>query len=141
MTATHHARRSRKPCEQGFIALVSAIILSLVLLAAVTGMSARSLYARQGALDSMAQAGAREAALGCASVARLALTANRAYAGGTSLSIGSDACTISTIGQHDGAYSFTVRSVDGLSTAALSISLSDEDLSIRRIAEISGAPP
>ena len=63
----------RATCERGFIALVSALIISVVLLSIVIVSGMGSFYARMDALGKEQAAQARSLASSCVDVALLAL--------------------------------------------------------------------
>lgn len=79
---------------QGFIALVSVLVVGFALLALVAASAARSLFAGFDELDAADAAGAQEAALSCARIAGLMLEGDAGYAGGDALSVGGAACRI-----------------------------------------------
>lgn len=129
------------PGPRGFIALVSAVILSLVLLAAVTDASMESLYARESALEDAQYAQAREAALGCISAARALLTEAASFSGTITMAIGDTVCTIGPVRHQADTYLFVASSTSGAAAASIAAAVRDTDLSIISEADVLPAPP
>jgi len=121
---------------RGFIALVSSLIISSVLLAAMMGISMASLYARAEALDEDAAAGAREALRGCIEDVRLRLATEPAFGGGISLGIGVHACVVSSISRDEDALSFVASVSEGTALAQVTASVSAADFSLRVVPNV-----
>ncbi len=89
---------------RGFIALISSIIISLVLLTLVTTADLSGFHVRSDVLATEYQEVAISIARSCADVALLKLSEEYTYAGGESITIGTDAqgrtlsCDIGVIG-------------------------------------------
>ncbi|OGI69752.1 hypothetical protein A2643_03915 [Candidatus Nomurabacteria bacterium RIFCSPHIGHO2_01_FULL_39_220] len=79
------------------MALISAIIISAILLLIVTNQSLTGFYGRSNILDSEMKERSSALAEACADTALLRLAANPAYAGGEKIIIDSGECTIISI--------------------------------------------
>jgi hypothetical protein len=83
---------------KGFIALLSVIIVSIILLGLALSSSTIAFYARFNVLDQESYAEAQSLARSCASTALLQLTQNYNYtATDLSVSYGLEQCTINSI--------------------------------------------
>ena len=78
---------------QGFIALMSAIIISAILLVAIISGSLTQFYSRFNVLDQEFKERSSSLADACAQSLLLQLTYSTSYNGGT-ITVGSDTCTI-----------------------------------------------
>ncbi len=86
--------------QNGFIALITAIILSVILLVVTIAMNQTSFLTRSEVLESEYKNRSVALAEGCADTAMLRLANNPAYAGNeASISIGTDTCSIGAIQQ------------------------------------------
>jgi hypothetical protein len=127
--------------SRGFIALTSAVVLSLALLALATAASARTLAARAGALLDDSRLVAREAALGCAAAGRLALARDPSYRGGETLTARDVPCAIGAVSHASDAYRFTVRAASGSASAVLSVAVDSRTFAVVEEREVAGTPP
>src|SRR3989338_9629330 len=83
--------------NQGYIALISTIVISLILLALTANMSTAGFYVRFNSLDSEYKRISLGLAESCVHAALLKLAKNNTYAppsGGEIVSVGSEECTI-----------------------------------------------
>ena len=83
--------------NRGYIALISTIVISLILLALTANMSTAGFYVRFNSLDSEYKRVSLGYAESCIHAALLKLAKNNTYAppsGGETVSVGSEACTI-----------------------------------------------
>jgi len=81
--------------NSGFIALISAIIISAILLIIVTNLSLNGFYSRFNILDSELKERTSSLAEACADTALLKLANDSAYVGGESVTVpGGGTCTI-----------------------------------------------
>ena len=86
--------------NQGYIALISTIVISLILLALTANMSTAGFYVRFNSLDSEYKRISLGLAESCVHAALLKLAKNNTYAppaGGEIVSVGSEACTINEV--------------------------------------------
>ncbi|MDP3954244.1 MAG: hypothetical protein Q8Q06_02405 [bacterium] len=80
--------------QEGFIALVSAIVISLVLMAIVFSLSFRGFFGRFNLLDSEFKERSIAVAEACGDNALLRLAQDINYAGSESFDIGDDTCKV-----------------------------------------------
>ncbi len=116
---------------RGFIALMSAIIISSVLLIIVTGGSLSGFYSRVNALNGEFKKQSNALADACASQALLELVNDPSYAGSETLTLspGND-CTISAINKSGSIYSFTTTAQIQETHTTLDITADADDLDI-----------
>lgn len=89
-----NARQRHDKNKEGFIALMSAIVLSAVLIAVTVALNQSGFFARSALLDSEYKERSAALAQACANVALLKLIADPAYAGGEIVALQSDSCWI-----------------------------------------------
>ncbi len=80
--------------EDGYVALISAIIIAGVLMAFVFSISRASFLARFNLLDKNAKENSLQLAEGCANIAVLRLIEDESYAGNETIFIGSENCSV-----------------------------------------------
>ena len=80
--------------EQGFIALITAIVLSAILMVVTVVLNQSGFFARSALLDSEYKERSVALAQACADTALLKLAANPAYAGSETVPVESDTCLI-----------------------------------------------
>lgn len=83
-----------KNSQNGFIALVSAIIISAVLLVATVTLSYSSFFVRYNLLDGEYKERSSALAEGCVDAAILKLAGDPSYSGNEPITIGSELCTV-----------------------------------------------
>lgn len=84
-----------KKNNSGFVALISAIIISVILLLIATNLSLTGFYDRSNILDSELKERSSALAEACADTALLKLANDPNYIGGETITVsGSDTCTI-----------------------------------------------
>lgn len=82
----------------GFIALITAILLTVILLVAVTSLNENGFFVRSEVLDSEYKNASQGLAEACISSAILSLAKDPTYSVvDESISVGSDSCTLDTI--------------------------------------------
>jgi hypothetical protein len=86
-----------KKNNSGFIALISAVIISIILLLMITNTSLTSFYSRSNILDYELKALAKALAEGCADTAILRLIEDPIYSGSETVPIGGDTCSILSV--------------------------------------------
>ena len=85
---------NNKHGQEGYIALISAIIISSILLVVTVTLSYTAFFARYNILDSEYKERSASLAEACADVALLKLANNSGYAGNVAVAIGTDFCSI-----------------------------------------------
>lgn len=117
--------------NKGFIALMSAIIISVVLLLIITNLSLTGFYSRFNILDSELKSRSSALAEACADSALLSLSQNSGYTGNTTITVsGSDTCTIKTIAPSANPIIINTRAVFKQATTNLLIKVNKSDLSV-----------
>ena len=84
----------RNNAQRGFIALISALVLSAMLLIGVASESLGGFFARTSVLDAESKARSEALADACSNMVLSKLTEDASYAGGETITVGSDSCTI-----------------------------------------------
>lgn len=97
---------------QGFIALITIMIISVVLLATTLTLAERGILYRFSVLDRTNKIISEQLAVACAEVATLLLANNRTYTATSSITIpvGDESCTISSITNSASVATITARS-------------------------------
>ena len=95
---------------RGFIALTSVIILSALLLSIVGAVSLGGFYARSTLLDEEYKEESRALAQACVQHVLAALRADATYAGGSTVDVGSESCTVEP-GASGSPRTFHIRAV------------------------------
>lgn len=80
--------------HDGFIALMTAIILSVILITIAVSLNQTGFFARSAVLDAEYKERSAALAEACYSKTLLALAGNPAYAGNETMAIDADSCTI-----------------------------------------------
>lgn len=83
--------------NEGYVAIISAVILTVVILTVAVSFSSSNFLARFDGGSFESKEDARAAAEGCLEYALLKLSANDAYAGNESVTIASSSCTLRPI--------------------------------------------
>jgi hypothetical protein len=83
--------------QNGFVALISCIIISALLLLLVTGISATSYAFSESVLDQQASLSARAHAYGCAQLVLLRLASDEQYEGGQTFQVHTAVCAVGSI--------------------------------------------
>lgn len=86
-----------KTAEQGYIALISVIIISVLLIALTFTVSFTGFFLRFNLLDREYKAQSSNLAEACANTAVLKLVNNPAYAGNEDIAVASDTCHIGSV--------------------------------------------
>jgi len=82
------------PQRSGYIALVSALIISAVVFLVVFALGQASFFGRAGVADAVYKEQARALAEACVNVALLGLSEDDNYAGDETIAVGGDYCEI-----------------------------------------------
>ncbi len=85
--------------QQGYVALITVIILGVVLLVAVLGFSLLTFFSTTSTTDALLKESSYFAARACLEKALLSITADPDYAGGDNLSVDGDPCTVTSVTQ------------------------------------------
>lgn len=83
--------------HSGFIALITAIVFSVILMVVAITLSTTGYFTRGQILDAEHKEHSRSLAEACVDVALLKLVANPLYAGGETIPVSSSACVISSV--------------------------------------------
>jgi hypothetical protein len=125
--------------QRGFIALMSALIISAVLLLMATSGSFAGYYSRTNSLNSEFKARSAALADACANQTLLALANDSTYTGNATTTVsGSDVCWTGPITKSGGHFSFKTRGYVGKAYTALYVVANTADLSIVSWSEQSG---
>lgn len=87
-------RNGQQENEQGFIALITAIALSAILIAVTVALNQSGFFTRSALLDSEYKERSAALAQACVNTALLKLAANPAYTGNEILTVQGDSCLI-----------------------------------------------
>ncbi len=116
--------------ERGYIALVSTITISILLLAVILGASITGFYNRLDILNHEYKQRSVSLAEACADVALLNLTGNPLYTGSTTVAIGPDACTIYPVMASAGQYLIKTKAIYQRAVTNIGVVASSSDMSI-----------
>ena len=83
--------------SEGFIALITAIIFSVILMAVALSLNASGYFARSEILDAEYKSRSTALAEACADTALLRLAKNPAYTGPEIITVANDTCTIVSV--------------------------------------------
>ncbi len=123
--------------QAGFIALMSAIIISVVLLLLVTTGSLAGFFGRFNALDSELKERSFAAADACVDIALLAVANDPTYAGNaTSTLSATDSCYVGPVTSAGGQKSFETRSYFNNSYTNLAVSIDANTLTVNSWQEV-----
>ena len=97
--------------QKGFVALISAIVISVALLLIVAALSFSSFYGRYNILDAELKERSLGIAEACGDHALLELTNDPSYTGNATTTIGSDSCYIGPVVVAGAQRTFKTRSM------------------------------
>jgi hypothetical protein len=128
---------SKKSQESGYIALISAVIISATLMVIVFGSSFSGFLTRFNLLDSEYKERSYELAFACLNIAKLKLATDSGYLGNEIITIGTDTCQILPI-----TMAGTVRTKAVISQAVTNLEavLNTTDLSTTSLIEKANFP-
>lgn len=89
--------KQNKKNEQGFIALISAVIISALLITITVALGTSSFLSRFNILDAEYKEKSSALAEACADAAILKLAASASYPGGETIAVGSDTCKVISV--------------------------------------------
>lgn len=117
--------------NSGFAALMSAIIISVILVLIMTNLGLTGFYSRADILDSELKDRSSALAEACVDIAILKLASNFSYTGGEIITVsGSDTCTIHSINGSTDPIIITTKAIFQNATTNLSVKLNKSDLSV-----------
>ena len=120
----------------GFIALISAVIISAVLLAVTLSLNMGSFFTRFNILDSQFKKESKILAQSCLDIAILKQKQNSSYAGGETMKQSIGSCAICPIVKSGGTLLFVARAKVENSFTNLKLSADQNDLSTVSFEEI-----
>ena len=117
--------------ERGFIALISAIIISAILLLVIAAMGTTSFFSRFNALDAELKERSSAAADACADRALAQLAFDPGYTGGVYSLNALDQCRVGKVSTIGGTYHFQVQATSsGTAVTDLQVVANSADLSV-----------
>jgi hypothetical protein len=119
----------------GFIALITSVIISVILLLLVVNLSFTSFISRGNILDGELKEKSYALAEACVDVALLELAKNPDYVGGQTETIDTETCTIDTTGASDPRI-FTIHASPDGYTTDLQIDVDVDTVTINKWQEI-----
>src|SRR3989344_250294 len=126
----------KRQLQKGFVALISTIIISIILLLVVTNLSQISFYSRSNILDSELKERSSALAEACADTAILKLANDSNYTGGETITVsGTETCTIDSTSASDPRV-FTIHAIFHNSYTNLQISINVATATVARWEEI-----
>ncbi|MDD4988822.1 MAG: hypothetical protein PHV42_00135 [Candidatus Pacebacteria bacterium] len=129
-------RNFSKKNSGGFIALVSVILISAVLLAILLSLNMSSFFTRFNILDSENKKRSEFLAEVCLDTARMNLLEDKTYSGGETIFQGEDSCKICPIGFSVGTIHLETRAVVSSSHTNLKALLNSSNMSILSFEEL-----
>lgn len=120
--------------EKGFAALITAIVLSCILITAAVTLNLSGFFTRSALLDAEYKERSSALSEACADVALLKLAGNATYAGNETIAIGTDTCQIrpTKLGVPvAGQDTVETRAVFNEATTNLQIIVTASDLSVQ----------
>ncbi len=97
--------------NKGFVALISSIIISAILLIILTTLSLGEFYTRYNILDSELKERSRDIADACVDETLLAIANNSAYTGNETKTVNENTCFIDTVVTNGSEKSFRIRAI------------------------------
>ncbi|MBP6883689.1 MAG: hypothetical protein KBC06_00425 [Candidatus Pacebacteria bacterium] len=123
--------------NNGFIALISAIIISVVLLLVITNLSLTGFYNRFNILDSELKERSSALAESCVDIVLLILAQNPAYTGNQTITvIDGDTCTIKSITPSSNPIIIDTKAVFKKATTNLNVKVTKSTLFIESWEEV-----
>ncbi len=115
---------------RGFVALITAIVLSLILITVAVALNRIGFLTRSETLDSEYKNRSSALAEACADIALLKLANNPSYSGNESIPVGSDNCLILTFNPAPDPIIFETKATFQEATTHLRIKIAKSDLSV-----------
>lgn len=123
--------------KKGFIALMSAIIISVILLLIITGSSFGGFYSRFNILESEFKERSSALAEACVDVAILNIVNNPSYTGDATTTVNAkDNCYVGTVTTSGGQKIFETRGIYSNSHTNLKVTVNSTSFSITSVEEL-----
>lgn len=103
--------KNKKQNNNGFIALMSAIIISAVLMLIVINMSLTGFYSRTNILDSETKERSSALADACIDIALLGFAQNASYTGNINVTVGENSCFIGPVTTSGSQKIFKIKAI------------------------------
>jgi len=116
--------------SDGYIALISAIIISVLMMGVVFATSHTSFISRFNVLNTEFKERSSGLAEACVDMALLKLAQSKSYAGNESISVGNSQCSILAIETSPGQKTIKTKATFQSSVTNLKIVANDTDLSV-----------
>ncbi len=97
--------------QQGYIALTSVIIISLLLITIITALSSVNYFSRYNILENEFKERSGGLAEACVDYSLAKLAANSSYVGGENANIGSDSCRVVSVTPGGNSYSILTQGI------------------------------
>lgn len=122
--------------NSGFIALISSVIISVVLLLTITTLSFNGYYNRFNVFESEMKERSQALAKACINIALLRIVSGEKYTGNTAISISdTESCRVGEITHQSGMYSFKTSAEHYNSQTNYKVTVNDADFSIKSLEE------
>lgn len=119
--------------KSGYIAIVSALIVTGMLFLATIIMSTSNYLGYSGSQELEFKDAARSAAEGCLEYARLSLATNPSYAGNETISVGSSTCAILPI--ETGTSTIIIKASSTVQNAQTNIKLTVDSATLQTVSK------
>ncbi len=131
---------NKKYFHSGFIALISVIVISAVLLAVASSLSLRGIFTQSNVVDSENKKVSHALAQICLDTAVLKLQQDENYSGGEVLSQELGFCSVCPISKVAGVYTIDTRSIIQNAFTNLEMKINSSDYSIQSVQELPTYP-
>jgi hypothetical protein len=122
--------RFRNNTNKGFIALISAVLISAILLIVATTLSLSSFYGRYNIFDSEMKERSFTLAEACADIALVQLAIDSGYSGNATTTIDSDECHIGPVTASGSERIFKTRAIYSDYHSNLRVTVDSSTLSV-----------
>jgi hypothetical protein len=122
--------------DRGFIALMSSIIISVILILIIMNSSFTGFYSRMNILDSEVKERSSALADACIDIALLGFAQNPLYSGNVTVPVNDKTCYISTVTSTLAEKTFTVRGIYMNSYTNLKITVDATTFAIISVEEV-----
>jgi len=123
-------RRKKNKVQGGYIALLSAIIISAILMLVAASAGQNGFFTRFNILDSEFKERSLALSQACARVAILELASDRDYSGSATTTVGTEDCYIGPVSATIDQRAFKTRAYVGNAYTNLEVVLDTADLSV-----------
>lgn len=129
-----------KEQNSGFVALISAIVITLVLLSTATALAVKGFLDRSNILDGNAKETSAGLASACVESARIKVARDGSrYAGGETLNVNGEECTVTSVTHSGGESTICAEGVYRRATTSYRVVVKTSDASIISWREITSA--